>query len=31
MEGVYEVPSDEAPVPVVTVKKSRPRIKKNEN
>ena len=31
MEGVYEVPSDEEPVPVITVKKSRPRIKRVEN
>ena len=30
LEGVYEVPSDEPPVPVITVRNSRPRIKKNE-
>ncbi len=30
LDGVYEVPSDENPIPVTTVRKSRPRIKKNE-
>jgi len=30
MDGIYEVPSDEEPVPVVTVRKSRPRIKRVE-